>query len=241
MADIQQPSELLNYIVERGLGAGDRLPTINELQDAGHLGISASKIREQLEVARALGLVEVRSKIGTHIKDYSFAPAVRLSLFFALANDLHNFELFSSLRTHLEVAYWHEACVLLTREDTDEMRGYIVAARTKLNGKWIQIPYQEHRAFHLAVFKHLENPFVTGLLEAYWDAYEAVELHRYAEYAYLQEVWDYHERILDGIVAGDFDRAKAAFIEHTQLIRHQPRLQGMDGAILPESPSSVTE
>lgn len=241
MADIELPSDLLNYIVQRGLQPGDRLPTINELQDASHLGVSASKIREQLEVARALGLVEVRSKIGTHIKDYSFAPAVRLSLFFALANDLHTFELFSNLRTHLEVAYWHEACTLLTVQDMDEMRDYIMAARTKLNSKWIQIPYQEHRAFHLAVFRHLQNPFVIGLLEAYWDAYEAVELHRYAEYAYLQEVWDYHERILDGIAAGDFDRAKNAFIEHTQLIRHQPRMQGMDGAALPESPSHVIE
>ncbi len=241
MPDIELPSDLLNYIVQRGLQPGDRLPTINELQDASHLGVSASKIREQLEVARALGLVEVRSKIGTHIKDYSFAPAVRLSLFFALANDLHTFELFSNLRTHLEVAYWHEACALLTAQDMDEMRDYIMAARTRLNSKWIQIPYQEHRAFHLAVFRHLENPFVIGLLEAYWDAYEAVELHRYAEYAYLQEVWDYHERILDGITAGDFDRARIAFIEHTQLIRHQPRMQGMDGATLPESPSHVAE
>lgn len=241
MADIQLPSDLLNYIVQRGLRPGDRLPTINELQDASHLGVSASKIREQLEVARALGLVEVRSKIGTHIKDYSFAPAVRLSLFFALANDLHTFELFSNLRTHLEVAYWHEACALLTPQDMDEMRDYIMAARTKLNSKWIQIPYQEHRAFHLTVFKHLQNPFVIGLLEAYWDAYEAVELHRYAEYAYLQEVWDYHERILEGIAAGDFDRARIAFIEHTQLIRHQPRMQGMDGVTLPESPSHVAE
>ncbi|MCB9450792.1 MAG: FadR family transcriptional regulator [Anaerolineaceae bacterium] len=241
MTGIELPSDLLNYIVQHGLGPGDRLPTINELQDASHLGISASKIREQLEVARALGLVEVRSKIGTHIKDYSFAPAVRLSLFFALANDLHSFEYFSSLRTHLELAYWNQACGLLTEDDMAEMRGYIEAARAKLNGKWIHIPYQEHRAFHLTVFKHLENPFVTGLLEVYWDAYEAVELHRYAEYTYLQEVWDYHERILDAICAGDFDRARVAFIEHTRLLRHQPRMQGIDGGAASESPLYGTE
>jgi DNA-binding GntR family transcriptional regulator len=64
---------------------------------------------------------------------------------------------------------------------------------------------------------------VTGLLEAYWDAYELVESNRYAEYAYLQNVWDYHERILDAICAGDYEMAKQAFVEHTELRHyHQP-------------------
>lgn len=219
---IDLDSDLLNYIVKNGFQPGDRLPSINELQDADHLGINASKVREQLEVARALGLVEVRSKTGTRLQEYSFTPAVRLSLFFALASDLHNFELFSALRTHLEVAFWNEACALLIPDDIAEMRGYIEAARAKLNGHWIHIPNQEHRAFHLAVFKHLNNPFVKGLLEAYWDAYDAVEPHRYTAYAYMQQVWDYHERILDAICTGDFESAKAAFIEHTHLLRYHP-------------------
>ena len=86
MPSVDLKSDLLNYIVESGFNPGDRLPTIRELKNDDHLGISTSKIREQLEVARALGLVEVRSKVGTHLKDYSFAPAVILSLKFALAS-----------------------------------------------------------------------------------------------------------------------------------------------------------
>jgi DNA-binding FadR family transcriptional regulator len=222
MSQIDLDSDLLNYITERGFHAGDRLPSISELQQENHLGISASKIREQLEVARALGLVEVRSKTGLRLKPYSFTPAVRLSLLFALASDLHNFELFTTLRNHIEVAFWHEACLLLTDEDKLEMRDCIESAREKLEN--LRIPNQEHRAFHLMVFKRLDNPFVLGLLEAYWDAYSAVEVSRYADYAYLQSVWDYHERILDGICAGDFDAAQQAFIEHTRLLRYQPRL-----------------
>jgi DNA-binding FadR family transcriptional regulator len=74
----------------------------------------------------------------------------------------------------------------------------------------------------MTVFKHVDNPFVIGLLEAYWDAYEAVEVNRYAAYAYLQNVWNYHERILNAICDGDFEAAKAAFIEHTYLLHYQP-------------------
>lgn len=228
MADIHLDSDLLNYIIKQGYQPADRLPTISELQDPDKLGISISKVREQLEVARALGLVDVRSKTGTRLKEYSFAPAVRLSLFYALATDLRYFEMFSELRTHLEVAFWHEACALLTDEDKTELRSYIEAAKAKLNAPRIRIPYEEHRHFHLTIFKHLENPFVTGLLEAYWDAYEAVELNIYAEYSYLQQVWNYHERILDAICAGDFDAAQKAFIEHTHLLHHQPRMLDME-------------
>ena len=242
MTFIDLGSDLLNFITEKGLQPGDRLPTINELQHEHHLGISTSKVREQLEVARVLGFVEVRSKTGTRLKEYSFTPAVRLSLLFALANDLGNFELFSVLRNHIEVAFWHEACETLTEADKTKMRQCIIEARAKLNEQWIRIPYQEHRDFHLTVFKHLDNPFVIGLLEAYWDAYEAVELHRYADYAYLQTVWDYHEQILDAICAGDYDAAQAAFIKHTTLLRHQPRMQGMKGepeAVTAENNTSI--
>jgi DNA-binding FadR family transcriptional regulator len=228
LADIQLDSDLLNYIIKQGYQPGDRLPTISELQDPDNLGISVSKVREQLEVARALGLVDVRSKTGTHLKDYSFTPAVRLSLFYALATDLRLFEHFSALRTHLEMAFWHEACKSLTDADKVELRGYVQAANTKLRDKRIRIPYEEHRSFHLTIFKNLDNPFVLGLLEAYWDAYAAVELNRYADYGYHQLVWDYHERILDAICAGDFEAAQKAFIDHTRLLHHQPRMQDME-------------
>lgn len=227
MAEISLDSELLDYIVRAGFQPGDRLPTTSELQDKQHLGVSIGKVREQLEVARALGLVEVKSKIGLKMKPYSFAPAVRLSLFVALAQDLHNFELFSAVRNHIEVAFWNEACERLREEDLRAMFRCIEKAHAKLNGKQIRIPYEEHRTFHLTVFKRLDNPFVMGILEAYWDAYNAVELSRYADYSYLRQVWDYHERILRAIAQKDYDAGKALFIEHTQLIRYQPRMQEM--------------
>lgn len=230
LAELDLESDLLNYIIQQGYQPGDRLPTIEDLQAPEKLGVSVSKVREQLEVARALGLVEVRSKTGTRLKAYSFAPAVHLSLFYALATDLRYFEMFSALRTHLEVAFWHEACGTITEDDQCELRGYIDAARAKLNAPRIRIPFEEHRAFHLTIFKHLENPFVLGLLEAYWDAYEAVELNRYADYSYHTQVWDYHERILDAICMGDFDAAQKAFIEHTRLLHHRPRLHETEAA-----------
>jgi DNA-binding GntR family transcriptional regulator len=88
----------------------------------------------------------------------------------------------------------------------------------KLNQERIQIPHQEHRAFHLLIYGRLRNPFVLGLLEAYWDGYEAVELNTYTDYGYLQEVWSYHSRIAEALVRGDHALGKQLLIDHMALI-----------------------
>jgi DNA-binding FadR family transcriptional regulator len=150
--------------------------------------------------------------------EYSFLPAVRLSLLAALAINPAHFDAFSGLRAHLETAYWDEAVALLTEEDLATLRSLVAAARAKLSEPRIQIPYQEHRELHLTIYRRLDNPFVVGLLEAYWDAYEAVELNTYADYAYLQEVWRYHERIVAAICQGATAEGKRLLIEHMRLL-----------------------
>jgi DNA-binding FadR family transcriptional regulator len=136
--------------------------------------------------------------------------------------DKARFEAFTELRNHIEVGFWHEAASQLTPEDKAHLRRLVSAAWAKLNSPtMIQIPHAEHREFHLTIFSHLGNPFVKGLLEAYWEAYEAVELNTYADLHYWQEAWNYHERILNCLCDGDFDAAQIAFIEHTKLLRHR--------------------
>ena len=90
-----------------------------------------------------------------------------------------------------------------------------------MNGTPIQIPHAEHKKLHLLIFSRLNNPFVKGLLEAYWEAYEAVELNLFSDYQYLREVWDYHQRIVDSIIEGDADSGRALLDEHTTLLRHR--------------------
>jgi DNA-binding FadR family transcriptional regulator len=133
-----------------------------------------ASLREQLEVARALGLVEVRPRTGTKRLPYSFTPAVRQSLRYALILNNENFRKYSELRNHVEGAYWFEAVQLLTEDDKQKLQDLVLCAKEKLNGNPIRIPHEEHRNLHMVIYQRLENPFVTGLLEAYWDAYETV-------------------------------------------------------------------
>ncbi len=215
-------SHLLDYLAARGPNPGERLPSIPEL--AQTLGISTGKLREQLEVARALGLVEVRPKTGIRTRPYAFYPAVSLSLRFALAQDPGAFEAFGVLRNHIEASFWHEAVRRLTAEDKEHLEALVAQAWSKLRGRPIHIPHVEHRDLHLTIFSRLENPFVQGLLEAYWDAYEAVGLNLYADYAYLERVWTYHERMVRAILEGDLEAGYQALVEHTGLLQRRPEM-----------------
>ncbi|MCS6772969.1 MAG: FCD domain-containing protein [Anaerolineae bacterium] len=214
-------SELLDYIVRNQLKAGEQLPPLEKLSD--ELDLSISKLREQLEVARVMGLVEVKPRTGIRVADYDFAPAVRFSLMFALARERKLFEAFSELRNHVEFAFFHEAVALLNEDDRAELRALIARAWSKLDEDPPRIPHAEHRDLHLTIYRRLGNPFVKGLLEAYWDAYEAEGLSVFSDYDYLHEVWTYHEGIVDAINRGEVDTAYRLLVDHTKLLQRRPQ------------------
>ncbi len=213
-------SELFSYLATRADGPGERLPSINEL--ARQLGISASKLREQLEVARALGLLEVRPKTGIRTRELSYLPALRMVVLLALSQDPARFEEIRDLRTQLEAAYWGDAIARLEPADLDRLDQLVSQAWQKLGGNPIQIPHAEHKALHLTVFSRLPNSLVRSLLEAYWEAYEAVGLSLYADYSYLRQVWTYHAAMVEAIRRGDVEAGRSALIDHAGLLRARP-------------------
>lgn len=212
-------SDFLRHLISKGYQPGQRVPALNELSE--QMGISVGKLREQMEVARTLGLVDVRPKMGIRLEPYDFLPAVRFSLLFALATDPNLFDSFNELRKHVESAFWFEAVALLTEQDKRDLQDLMRMAWAKLSGPNIQIPHPEHRELHLTIFKRLGNPFVRGLLEAYWEAYEAVELNLFSDYEYLREVWTFHQRIVDALVGDKPEVGHALLIEHANLLRHR--------------------
>jgi DNA-binding FadR family transcriptional regulator len=208
-------SEFMQYLASHEQ-AEQSLPALTAL--SAELGVSVASLREQLEVARALGLVEVRPRTGIRRQPYSFSPAVRQSLQYALALDKNNFIAFADLRRHVETAYWHEAVRLLLPEDHNALQALLTRAWEKLRGTPIEIPHPEHRELHLIIYRRLNNPFVTGLLYAYWDAYETVGLNFFTDYNYLTEVWNYHQKMVNAICENDVEAGFIALTEHSDLI-----------------------
>lgn len=226
-------SEFLQYLAKEHEDGG-RLPASADLGRL--LGVSLATLREQMEVARALGVVEVRPRTGIRRQPYQFTPAVLTSLSYAAAIDPdYYFHAFANFRTHIEAAYFQQAVQLLTDDDRCALERLIAQAFGKLGGSPIQIPYDEHRELHMLIYRRLDNPFVSGVLEAYWAAYEALGLGTYADIAYLKTVWTYHRKMVEAICRGDYASSYRLLMEHTDLLeqrnsmdRHIAHRQGFE-------------
>lgn len=220
---LDQISDFMKYLASGEGSESDRLPPLTELSQ--ELGISVASLREQLEVARTFGLVEVRPKTGIRRLPYTFTPAVLNSLAYAVRIDPNLFRAFSDFRNHIEMTYWYQAVALLTPDDIDHLRELVISAQDKLHGARVQIPHIEHRELHLTIYRRLNNPFVMGILEAYWEIYEAIGLNVYTDLNYLERVWSYHQRMVEAIGSGNFAAGYQALVEHTDLIFQRSRTQ----------------
>lgn len=238
-AKVEQAYVFLEYLAALPAEGDDRLPAIQDL--ARQLSISPAKLREQLEVARALGLVEVRPKTGIRRQGFSFHAALRVALQYALATDPASFEQLGTLRNQIEVAFWYPAVRLLQESDKQLLRQLVDQAWQKLRGTPVQIPHFEHRQLHLAIYSRLENAFVRGLLESYWDAYEAVGLNVYTDLSYLQMVWTYHEEMVRAVLAGDLDAGYRHVVEHAGLLQDRVELDRFREAVHRASPHPSLE
>ena len=164
----------LEYLTNHQNQDDSRLPSLSEISKVTRMSIPS--LREQMEVARALGFVEVKPKTGIRKNKYRFTPAVTASLSYVIKNDSGMFDKFSDLRKHIESSYFEEAAALLVEEDINRLEQLIQEARAKLMYKPVEIPFFEHRDFHMLMYSRLDNPFVIGLLEAYWQMYEETGL-----------------------------------------------------------------
>ncbi len=67
-------SPFLEFLAEAANGKTTAFLRLNEISKK--LGISIASLREQLEVARMMGLVEIKPKTGLRKLDYSFLPGL---------------------------------------------------------------------------------------------------------------------------------------------------------------------
>jgi DNA-binding FadR family transcriptional regulator len=193
-----------------------KIPSITAMSD--DLGISVATLREQLEVTRALGIIESRPRKGIRLLPYSFKPAVVQSVTYAMKIDDAYFQYYSDLRIQIENAYWYRAVSMLEEQDHNDLLEILEKADQKLRGDPVQIPHIEHRKLHLSIYKRLDNPFVAGILEAYWDLYESIGLAVYTDLNYLSRVWSYHHRMVDSIISGEYWLGQKLLLEHMDLL-----------------------
>jgi GntR family transcriptional repressor for pyruvate dehydrogenase complex len=199
-----------------------KLPPLDQL--AKQLGVSRGKLREDLIAAQAYGVVEMRPGDGTYLCPFDFYTAVRPLVLYSIACNKDLFDRFYRLRARMEVAFWDDAAQALRQEEIAQLTHILDRADAKLRGSPIEIPHREHRDFHVLIYSRLDNLFAQGLLKTYWDAYEAVGLHRYFELSYYERMWSSHRGMVEAIAAGEHEAGKQILLQHFTLL--EDRLQG---------------
>lgn len=213
----------IDYLLSNLRVGKKKLPPIAII--AEELGISAPSVREQLAIAKLLGLVNIQPRTGITLMPYDFKPAVSASLYYAVKSNFAYFEQFSDLRNQIEKAYFMSAVLRLQKKDIDDLMKIVNIAIAHLKGNPIRIPHDEHKRFHLKIYKNLDNIFIDGVLESYWEIYEMVGLNTYADISYLQLVWKYHHDIAQSIMDGEINKAFKLLEDHIALIDTRDDIQ----------------
>lgn len=73
----------------------------------------------------------------------------------------------------------------------------------------------------MLVYSKLQNPFVIGLLETYWDLFEQFGYLQTPEIDYLEKVWLYHGKIVDAVANNDLALGYNLMREHMDLFNQR--------------------
>lgn len=209
-------SPLLKYIAD-ATRQDEPIPSIPEL--GSKLGISPAGVREQLEVPKQLGFVEVRTRTGIQKHEFCLTRPLTLSMNYGVRIDPDLFFEYASLRQHLEIAYWYEACALLEKSDVQELQNIEERANWKISQNPMVIPTVEHRKFHLTIYRPLQNRVLNSVLETYWDLYEESHIHYYRNHEYLESIWSYHRQIASAIASRAYEKGYEALVAHFDLMK----------------------
>ncbi len=208
-------SPFLDYLA-RSAKDWEKLPSLSELSRC--LGISTASLREQLEVARSQGWVDVRPKTGIRRIPYCFKNTLSQSVTYGNLVNPDLFNHFSDLRKHIETSYWFQAVNCLASVEINTLEELVNSADSKLSRNPVQIPHFEHRQLHMTIYKNLNNPVVVDLLDVYWDLYELVGYSLYTDYEYLKNVWKYHRKIVESLKQQEYHLGYQALVEHMDLL-----------------------
>ncbi len=209
-------SPILKYIAD-ATRQDEPIPSISDLSTK--LGISTASVREQLEVPKELGFVEVRTRTGIQKHDFCLTRPLTLSMTYGLRVDPELFQEYASLRRQLEIGYWYEACALLEKSHIQELQDLEERANWKINQNPVMIPTIEHRKFHLTIYRPLNNRVLNSVLETYWDLYDASSINFFRNHEYLETVWSYHRQMLEAIASKAYEKGYDALVTHFDLMK----------------------
>ncbi|WKX70553.1 FadR/GntR family transcriptional regulator [Streptomyces sp. XD-27] len=218
--DIQE--RIKKLIVDQRLPSGSPLPTETELMEL--LGVSRNSVREALKALQAMGIVEIRHGFGTYVGPMSMAPMIEGLIFRTVAGHYRGEDSLLQLLELREAVETGLVARLAGRIPEEDLAGLdAVVARMEEEAAAGAVGADTDRAFHAALYRHLDNLLLSEVLEAFWDAFhrvrtDLVDVHQDPRVTCAQ-----HREILAAVRSGDAVRAEQAVRDHFGNIRARLR------------------
>ena len=198
------------YILENNLQPDDMLPPENDL--AQQLGVSRSSVREAIKGLESLGLLEARRGSGVFVRSFSFEPLLA-NLEYSLLFDLRELVELLEIRRVLETGMVGVALAVMGEEQLTVLEQ--IVERMRLRAEEGEAFPDEDRAFHLELFRKVENQTLLKLLDIFWLVLNKAIQHNAA-------LWDdnplwtcqLHADIVQALRTGDEAEAGSALFEH---------------------------
>ena len=203
--------ELQRLIVESRLGEGDRLPSEREL--ASQFGVSRTVVREAVRALAAKRLVDVSGGRGTVVRVPSPESAAEsMKLLLSMQAGETGVDKVSEARHIIESEIAALAASRRTDEDLRDLGAILEKTRQHLDDPEVYI--KSDVAFHAALARATKNELLVIILDSLVEVMIEVRLLTLRVPGITALALRHHERILEAVVAGDREAAKAAMDAH---------------------------
>ncbi|MEJ8282236.1 FadR/GntR family transcriptional regulator [Pseudonocardia spirodelae] len=202
----QLVERLLDHMIEKRLGAGDRLPAEREL--ATQLGVSRASVVQALVALEVQGVIDVRHGDGAVIRQ---VPADRQVLR-VLRERRHRLREVIEAREALEVRIASLAAERRTDADLERIEAAMAAMSDDISRGGRGVHGDE--MFHAAVTAAAHSGLLGSLMEEISELVRESRIESLSQPGRPADSLAAHRRVVDAIRAGDAASASAAMGEH---------------------------
>lgn len=203
--------ELLGRIVRGEFGAGDQLPTEQQLMT--EYGVGRNTVREAMQGLRALGLVEIRPRLGARVIEGRGETTLAISAVSALLRNGTIDELYD-VRLILEPAAAAKAAANRTDADLAAIRAANSLFRVGCE-RGVNV-FEADIEFHQAIAKASGNSVLAQILAPVSDLLAQVRRATATMPEAVERALHEHEAIADAIESNSIEGARTAMTTHIE-------------------------
>ncbi|OBW93471.1 GntR family transcriptional regulator [Gallibacterium salpingitidis] len=204
--------EIKQLILDKGLKAGDLMPTENELMTL--LDVSRSSLREAVKSLEALHILDIHHGVGTFISESSLTPMIQSLAFHTQLQLQDNIKYLLDIldvREILQYGFAPLAIAKISDQEVEQLQQ--LSLQMKQQARDGQYAYDAEYQIHLQTYKSIKNTLLSQYLDAFWQIFQMQEDKLPPSPFTPTEIALSYQEWVDAVEARDINR-----FQHTILI-----------------------